>query len=210
MLRRVWLDPRARLGLFRSHLCLITSAWSICLCLSVALWRNLRGLFCCVMQKWNGVSAAAPSVTQQPEQSPGRWGEGATGRSKWVVGFYPPMPVHGTTATSTHWHFICKICLSLCTSRRDSVIINASSFLANPCCPRSEWSWVGWKSLHTCVYFPNTDSEICGCWSQCFPLRCKPLASPAGPAGEGQRGSSEDRSQIELIELGIYLWHNSN
>lgn len=71
----------------------------------------------------------------------------------------------------------------------------------------------GGKSLYNCVYFLNNDLETCVCWSQCFLLRCKSLASPAGaavPAGEDQRGRSEDRSQTELIELRIYLWHNSN
>lgn len=33
----VWLDPRARLGIFRSHLCLVMSVCSICLCLSAVL-----------------------------------------------------------------------------------------------------------------------------------------------------------------------------
>lgn len=95
------------------------------------------------MKRCQRVSAAAPSVTQQPEQtvceqSPARWGQRETGRSKWVAGFYPPMPAHGPTASSTHWCFFCKICLCLCVSRRHTVVINVSSFLANPCCPRSE------------------------------------------------------------------------
>lgn len=107
-------------------------------------------LLCHAEMKWCQRVSTTSDPTSRAEPREVR--RGATGRCKWVAGFYPPVPAHRPTVTSTQWHFIFKICLRFCVSRRDVVII--SLFISCKSLLSKEWIKLGrWEEfVHLCVF----------------------------------------------------------